>query len=411
MTQPPQVSVVVVSRERPAALARCLAGLAQLQYPSFEIIVVADAAGLAAIAPHSDFIKPVAFETPNISAARNLGIEASAGEIVAFIDDDAVPEPTWLRYLVEPFTQADVAAVGGFVRGRNGISFQWKARVLDSDGHATPLSVDETRWSVPDVPQGNAMKTEGTNMAVRRDVLGALGGFDPAYHFFLDETDLNMRLAQAGHKTAIAPLAQVHHGFEASPRRRSDRVPRDLFDIGASWAVFGRKFVEPDQMDTHFLAVTAGERKRLVSHMISGGLEPRDVNKLLGRLMEGYLAGSAREVGAHALDTTQKAPFRAYSCSARDSTFDVTGLRGSVKARAMAKTRVKNGEIVTLLILSPTALFHHVRFHPDGYWEQRGGVFGKADRSDPMIQKSTKPQRMQGEIARIGVLRGLGAQN
>ena len=75
-------------------------------------------------------------------------------------------------------------------------------------------------------------------MAVRRDVLAALGGFDPAYHFYLDETDLNMRLAQAGHATALCPRALVHHGFAASTRRRKDRVPADLFDIGASWAVF-----------------------------------------------------------------------------------------------------------------------------------------------------------------------------
>jgi GT2 family glycosyltransferase len=67
-----------------------------------------------------------------------------------------------------------------------------------------------------------------------RSVLVDLEGFDPAYHFYLDETDLNMRLVAANHWTAIAPLARVQHGFARSIRRHGDRVPKGLFNIGAS---------------------------------------------------------------------------------------------------------------------------------------------------------------------------------
>ena len=90
------VSVVIVSRGRPAALIRCLTGVSQLTYPVFEVIVVADPAGIdaASISTHADHLKLVPFDEANISKARNAGIAASAGEIVAFIDDDAVPEPT-----------------------------------------------------------------------------------------------------------------------------------------------------------------------------------------------------------------------------------------------------------------------------------------------------------------------------
>lgn len=232
------VSVVVVSRDRPDALYLCVLGLSQLQYSDFEIVVVADAKGLAAIEIFREQVKIVQFDEANISAARNMGISQSAGKIVAFIDDDAVPEPTWLTYLMAPFANKDVGAVGGFVLGRNGISFQWKARVIGPDGFTFSVDVDEIKATILTPPIGYAVKTEGTNMAVRRKVLIDLGGFDPAYHFYLDETDLNMRLAASNHRTAIAPLAQVHHGFAQSIRRRGDRVPSDLFDIGASWAVF-----------------------------------------------------------------------------------------------------------------------------------------------------------------------------
>ena len=88
------VSVVVVSRDRPDALLRCLTGLSQLQYPNFEIVVVADAKGQQAVvaSQFSSQIKCIGFDLPNISEARNLGISHAAGDIVAFIDDDAVPE-------------------------------------------------------------------------------------------------------------------------------------------------------------------------------------------------------------------------------------------------------------------------------------------------------------------------------
>jgi glycosyltransferase involved in cell wall biosynthesis len=68
-------------------------------------------------------IKTVQFDVTNISVARNIGIVHSAREIVAFIDDGAA-EPTWLIYLIVPFSRDEFSAVGGFVIGWNGLSFQ-----------------------------------------------------------------------------------------------------------------------------------------------------------------------------------------------------------------------------------------------------------------------------------------------
>ncbi|WP_375687454.1 glycosyltransferase family 2 protein [Pseudooceanicola sp. LIPI14-2-Ac024] len=93
--------MVVVSRGRPGPLALCLDALSRLRYAPYEIVVVADPAGLQAVAAAGldGLVKTVAFDVPNISAARNAGIAAAAGEVVAFIDDDAVPEPCWLHHL------------------------------------------------------------------------------------------------------------------------------------------------------------------------------------------------------------------------------------------------------------------------------------------------------------------------
>ena len=409
MTKLP-VSVVIVSRGRPEALRRCLQGVAQLQYPSFEVVLVSDPAGIKAAQnmPFAADLKLVPFDEPNISSARNLGIVEAAGDVVAFIDDDAVPEPQWLRHLVTPAVQRDVAAMGGYVRGRNGISFQWKARSLDQLGETHPLSLEKNLPTVLHPPKGRAIKTEGTNMAFRRDVLIGLGGFDPAFHYFLDETDLNMRLARAGHATALVPLAEVHHGFAANRMRRANRVPRDLFDIGASWAVFQRKHVASSERGAQWARLRAAERLRLLRHMVTGGLEPHSVRKLMRRLDLGFAEGLGRDLTSVKLPAHPAAPFKAFPARVRKSVVLPSRPLTFRRDLRTAAQRVKNGEIVTLMCLSVTAMFHHLSLNDDGVWVQRGGLFGKSDRKKPFFHMTTRSRRLEKEQRRVARQRGFG---
>ena len=403
------VSVIIVSRGRPDALHRCLTGVAQLQFCTFEVVVVACPEGIAMteqlkILPE---IKCIAFDKANISAARNLGLEYAAGEIVAFIDDDAVPEPLWLYHLVAPAQRDDVAAMGGYVRGRNGISYQYKARTLDAQGTPQEVEIDPLQATDLVPPKGRAIKTEGTNMAFRRDILVGIGGFDPAFRFYLDETDVNMRLARAGHATALVPLAQVHHGFAASATRRDDRVPRDLFEIGASWGVFQRKHIPKDDHAAHWSVQHASERRRLLGHMVTGRLEPRDVRRLMKQLRAGYVEGQTRSFGGAALARHAVLPFRPVAPHRRKPRYRVVrGLRGTAELDAAASSVAKGGTIETVLILSRTALFHHVSFTPQGVWVQRGGLFGRADRNERIFRMTSLSRRHVLEQARIALVRG-----
>ena len=106
----PSVSVVIVSHGRPESLLWCLSALAGVAYQPFEIVVVADLAACAYVgeSPYAGRIKLVAFEEPNIAAARNKGVAEAAGEIIAFIDDDAAAEPLWLHHLVSGFKLPEV---------------------------------------------------------------------------------------------------------------------------------------------------------------------------------------------------------------------------------------------------------------------------------------------------------------
>ena len=224
----PSVSVVIVSHGRPESLLWCLSALAGVAYQPFEIVVVADLAACAYVgeSPYAGRIKLVAFEEPNIAAARNKGVAEAAGEIIAFIDDDAAAEPLWLHHLVSGFKLPEVICTGGYVRGRNGISFQWTARQVDSAGRTETLAAKSRTPFIPQTKTGFAVKTEGTNMAVRRDVLVTLGGFDEGIHFYLDETDLNSRIGGTHHKTALCPSAEVHHAYKASTRRKAQDCKR-----------------------------------------------------------------------------------------------------------------------------------------------------------------------------------------
>lgn len=404
------ISVVIVSRGRPKALRRCLLGVSQLSYGSFEVVVVADPAGCAVVTamPQASDIKLIEFDEANISFARNLGITAAAGAVIAFIDDDSVPEPSWLDFLAAPFAEPEVIAAGGFVRGRNGISWQSRANLVDRTGRTTPIDVDPTIPTVLTPTPDRAIKTEGTNMAVRRDCLAKIGGFDSSYQFFLDETDLNLRLAGLGHATAIVPLAEVHHGYQASAGRRADRVPTDLYEIGASWAVFLAKFCPANQRESVWSSVKAEQRQRAVSYLISGGLEPRDVGRLMRGLIRGYQDGLDRPTCLmSALPHPSKA-FLPYPGLSKTQTTLLTGRVWNRRAQRREATRlVALGKVVTALRYSPSAMFHRVVFRADGYWEHIGGLFGKSERSQKMFTFWSLRRRIRDEVNRIFVVRRL----
>ncbi|WP_333682970.1 glycosyltransferase family 2 protein [Pontibaca methylaminivorans] len=400
------VSVVVVSHGRPQALCRCLTGLARQIHGPYEIVVVADGPGRAALArlPFADRLHVVGFDEANISRARNLGITAAAGDIVAFIDDDAVPEPAWLHHLAAAFSDPQVAAAGGYVRGRNGISFQSRARSVDHCGRTAPIRLRGPHPVALTPTRERAIKLEGTNMAFRRAVIAGLGGFDPRYRFFLDETDVNLRMGRRGLVSAIVPLAQVHHGFAASRFRRADRVPRDLHEIGASWAVFLNAHA-PHRVDAAWRRVQAEERARCIRHLIAGGIEPGAMRRLLASLEAGFAEGLTRRTSPLApLPPPVRDFLRFTPLSVPDDRF-LAGPSWRLGAlRAEARALAESGINVTLLSLSPSALFHRVEWR-DTHWEQRGGLFGKSKRSQPLLAFWRPSRRIEAERQRVAAAR------
>ncbi len=397
-----KVSVVIVSRGRPAELGKCLKALRFQSHRNFEVVVVADAAGLATISALTlyEMVKTSQFDEANISAARNEGIHLSAGEIVAFIDDDAIAEPTWLERLVKPFQNKSVAAAGGFVRGRNGISLQWGGEAIGRAGDAEPIEVTET--SIQEGTPYRAIKTHGTNCAFRKSVLTDLGGFDETFRFYLDETDVNMRLAQIGAATAIVPGAEVQHGFAASGIRGADRAPKSLYQIGRSKGYFLKKYGNPREK---FAAFRDAQKRRVIRHLVSGGLEPRDVGRLMSELENGFEDGCAQDVPKPVAFAENPPKFSKFQTFDRQDRI----LKGRwIRRHALFSKAAKlaeDGVTVTVFALSPTTVFHRRWFHEDGYWVQTGGKYGKSHRDDPLFRRYRLAARVNREMADLRKIR------
>jgi GT2 family glycosyltransferase len=224
----PRVSVVVCTHNGAGTLAECLDGIGGLDYPDFETIVVDDGSSDASadIARARGAIL-VEIDHCGLSAARNAGIERATGEIVAFVDDDAFPDPDWLYYVVAPLRAAGHGGVGGPNIPPNGDSLVADCVAAAPGGPIHVLISDREAEHVP-----------GCNMAFRKSALEEIGGFDERFRAAGDDVDICWRLQEAGWTLGFSAGAVVFH-------RRRDSVRRYLrqqYGYGKAEALLERKW-------------------------------------------------------------------------------------------------------------------------------------------------------------------------
>jgi O-antigen biosynthesis protein len=226
----PFVSVVVCTYNGSATLYECCEGLRNLNYPNYEVIVVNDGStdGSGAIAEEFGF-KVITIENGGLSNARNVGWKAAAGEIVAYIDDDAFPDPDWLDYLVHTYRTSDVAAVGGTNIAPHGRGMI--AEVVDnSPGGPTHVLInDRIAEHIP-----------GCNMSIRRECLEAIGGFDTQFRIAGDDVDMCWRIQEHGWKIGFNSAAMVWHHRRNSIRR----YLKQQYNYGKAEAMLEEKWPE-----------------------------------------------------------------------------------------------------------------------------------------------------------------------
>jgi O-antigen biosynthesis protein len=218
VTEYPFCSVVVCTRHRPAELERCLVGLRQLDYPHYEVIVVDNTPGDENVSRLAEAAgaRLVVEATVGLSRARNIGARKASGELVAFIDDDAFAQPTWLGAHAAAFGDPSVAATTGRILMTSSATAAAQAWEAVEDLGDAPFRVDRTspHWFEQANFGGVGV---GPNMVFRsvlfehgwgfRESLGLGEGERPLgeehYAFFT--------LLSEGHVIAYLPDAVVYH--------------------------------------------------------------------------------------------------------------------------------------------------------------------------------------------------------
>jgi O-antigen biosynthesis protein len=198
----PRVSVVVCSYNSERTMAACLASLEKLAYPDYEVIVVNDGSTdrTLAIAEQFPYCRIISGPNRGLSAARNIGAEAATGTIVAYTDSDCVADPHWLDYLVATMLRNGLAACGGPNFPPAEPSLVPSAVAVSPGGPTHVLLSDEI-----------AEHIAGCNMAFERDLILALGGFDPIFRAAGDDVDFCWRVQDAGYRIGYSPAAMVWH--------------------------------------------------------------------------------------------------------------------------------------------------------------------------------------------------------
>jgi glycosyltransferase involved in cell wall biosynthesis len=208
-TKTPRVSVVICAYNAASTIDQCLTSLEQLRYSNFEVIVVNDGSTdqTGAIAARHQSARLITTPNAGLASARNVGLDAATGDIVAYTDADVRVDPDWLTYLVRRFADADVVAVGGpnVVPADDPWIAQCVARAPGAPTHV--LLDDRLAEHIP-----------GCNCAFRREALAAIGGFNPIFVRAGDDVDVCWRLQARGWRVGFAPAALVWHHHRASVR-------------------------------------------------------------------------------------------------------------------------------------------------------------------------------------------------
>ena len=289
---PQSASVIVSTLDRAPWLDRALTALALQRHPTFEVIVVVGPCrdGTAQVLEtHAGRIRVAMCSVANLSASRNEGLRLARGDIVAFLDDDAVPEPDWLERLMPPYADPRVGGAGGFIRDHTGLAHQCKVIVADRFGGSREVgALRRARLDPPGPAVERYLSLTGTNSSFRRTALLDIGGFDQAYAYFLDETDVCLRLAEAGWRLTVVTDAEVHHAYAASAQRRADRAPVSLAASVRSTAYFAWRNAAPrhgaEAVAEHLEVYADGLRHDTAWRCDHGVITPEEANTLVAEI-------------------------------------------------------------------------------------------------------------------------------
>jgi len=227
----PLISVVIATFNRTRYLEKCLTAMLVNTYDKYEIIIVDQGRGaqtknlVEEQFSSSNKVRYVHTDTVGLSHARNLGWKMAKGEIIAFIDDDAIPEKMWLEAYVYVFTE--IVPFPGLAGGK--IEPIWEAKLPEwyPKEREFLLATYDIGDNIKLFPE-TALPI-GANFAILRTILEDLGGFDDRIGFNEsrrksmiagEDSLVGLRARDAGYAIMYQPDAKVYHHIGASKLTR-----------------------------------------------------------------------------------------------------------------------------------------------------------------------------------------------
>lgn len=297
MSACPRVSIIINTDGRAAILGNTIESLRYLRYPSLELVVVPGptADGTRELLKSwQGEIKVGTCPARNIAQSRNIGIEIASGEVIAFIDDDEVPEPEWLEDLVPLLENPKVAVAGGWLHDHTGKGYEARFETVDRLGNrswerAAPEFNFPLSFTVPHL---------NINSAFRRDALVDVGGIDEEYEYLFDETDLMIRFVDRGWHIAQSDRGIVHHKYLPSSVRNEQRVMTSWYSVIKNKTYFAllnaARFVSIDRILADIAEFVANNRID-IRRWIGQGMLPPEAEKKFEKEAEAALReGMAR---------------------------------------------------------------------------------------------------------------------
>ncbi len=235
------VTVAVCTRDRPEDLRACLDALMRLPDDGQEILVIDNCPACDAterLVATYDRVRYVREDRPGLDVARNRALRQARGAVVAFTDDDAMPDPGWLRALLSGFGDPQVLCVTGLTLAAEleTEAQEWFER-LGGFGRGYTCTVFDARTHNPLVA---GRVGAGVNMALRRTVIQEVGFFDEALDAGTPtrsggDHDLFTRILAAGYRIVYEPEALSRHRH----RRTWEELRDTLYGYGvgvyAAW--------------------------------------------------------------------------------------------------------------------------------------------------------------------------------
>lgn len=243
MKKDPKVSIIIPLYDVKPRFFNDLAKYKKLEYPRYEIIIVCDKN--TSIPPSIAKVIVTGEERTGPAEKRDLAIKYAKGEICAFIDDDAYPDPKWLNKCTLDFTDKSIAAVGGpgLTPKEDGYMENLTGLTLSSffcGGFAQFRFIKGEKKFVTDYP--------AYNLLIRTKVLKKVGGYG-SYFYGGEDTFLCLKLIKLGYKILYDPEVVVYH----HRRPLFTQYLAQIANVGKHRGYFAKKFPETSRQIGYFI--------------------------------------------------------------------------------------------------------------------------------------------------------------